>query len=276
MFKFFNKRDSTRSTPIDQFSQTGQRTWKYVLPEGEHCDATDFAKLAIEAQSILIVGQVGTERLVDSIMQAIVSEYLPGEVDLLLLDTRFELSDYSSFPHVRSYELLDDSTASDEISELYNRVTNRLHYMSDHKIKTWSGKPLFVIINNYTDFFYYGDKTMEHKMFGLLNRSRIAGMHFIAVTNGISDYHRISSVVLSPFTVQAVTFISDYESRRLFNTTKFGAGKIPAGKYAVRGEGEMVDEMKICDLPNPSDDLEWLLNYWTGDGCKHYDSDLEC
>lgn len=275
MFDFFKEKDSSKSTPISKSSQTVKRKWEYILPEGPHCKSTDFAELAIKTQSTLIVGQGNTDRLVDSIIQAIVSMYRPGDIDLLLLDTRWDLFKYSKFPHVNSYKLINDSS-TEEITKLYQYIDDRLRYMFDHSIRTWVGKPLFVIINNYTDFFYYQDKQIEHNMFGLLSRARIAGMHFIAVTNGVSDYHRISPVVLSPFTVRAVTFISDYESRRLFDTDKFGAGKIPVGKYAVRGEMEMVDEMKIYDIPNPSDDLEWLLNYWTGEGCKHYDSDLEC
>ena len=265
--KFYNNNKPFKAESINRFTPTSRREWEYVLPEGPHCELLSFAEDVIKAQNTLIVG-ANTECIVNSIIQAIVSNYSPDDVSMVLLDTRRDLFAYSKFPHVESYKLIVNQSTV-EIDHLYKFIDDRLHYMHNHHLRVWEGKPLFVIINNYSDFFYYSDKQINQKMFHILSRTRIAGMHLIAVTNGVSDYYNISTEAISPFTVRVVTSISKYESKRLFGTPKFSFEYIPSDKYVVKGEFESIDQMKIYDFPrNKEVDIDWLLSYWQSEKCK--------
>lgn len=266
--KFFKKNEALKTESINPYAPTSGRKWGYILPEGPHCELTAFAENVIKAQNTLIVGTYNTECLLDSIVQAIVCKYSPDTAALFLLDTRRDLFTYSKFPHVESYKLIIRQS-TEEIDHLYQFIDDRLCYMQNHHMCIWEGKPLFVIINNYTDLFYYGDKQINQKMFHILSRTRIAGMHLIAATNGISDYYNISTEAISPFTVRVATSISEYESKRLFGTPKFSFEHMLSDKYAVKGELESIGQMKLYDFPcSTEDNIDWLLSYWKSENCK--------
>ena len=223
----------------------------------------------LQSPKTIIVGPVDREIITDEVVKAIVCLNTPRTGSMVLLDTsgvHFNL--YTRFPHVSFYAKETDKILL-TLEQLCREVDRRLNSMAAKGIDHWDGEEVYVLINDYASLFKTDKQRFTKSINHLLLRMRETGFHLIAVAQDISDYHNIDRAFIETFSTQVATHISDYESKRLFDSADYAM--LPKGKCAVNHWIATTTETYIRDIPEQSDvDLSWLRSYWLSEKCKKY------
>lgn len=228
-------------------------------PSGDY--NKDYAAM-LKSTHILIAGTTGSGKSVvlNGIMHTALALLSPSEAEFILVDPKeVELTDYENLPHVREI-LNDEDEVAEMLERLYDEMMERYHEMRSMGVKKYTGKAIYVIIDELADLMTgQQSKRIRVALQRLLQKSRAASIHFIAATQAPNRRIIPAEIVLNFTDRIALRCLSSIESRQILNV---------AGAEKIKGHGKAMylspsDGIKTINIPLISEEsLHERIAYW--------------
>ena len=220
---------------------------------------------------LLIAGATGSGKsvTVNGIIYSLMATRTPYECNFILLDPKkVELVQYARLPHVLRYA----SEPDEMISALYmalKETDRRFTEMQRAGVREYTGPDLYVIIDELADLMVSQKNQALPPLQRLAQIGRAAHVHVIACTQNVMAV-TIPTVLKCNFpAVLGLRTATAAQSRYLIAAT--GCEALPDPKKTGKGIGYLRDGADLDRYElymHPEEEINSLINYWTGLRCR--------
>lgn len=182
----------------------------------------------INAPHTLIAGTTGSGKsnVMNGIIRQIMTDYSPAQAEMIMIDPKvIELIDYRNTAFCTAFESEAENvpTLLDEAIEI---METRYHNMAEEHTRQYSGKKVFVIIDELADLMISPQaKSIKLKLQKILQKGRAAEIHIIAATQAPNRQIIPANLILNFTNRLALRCLASIESRQIINIA--GAELLP-------------------------------------------------
>ena len=222
-----------------------------------------------EQSHLLIAGETGSGKsvLTNGIIYTLLHNS-PAKTELILIDPkRTELIDYADLPHTIYYAC----NPADRIRALQTAVNimeTRLQYMQQHRLKTYTGGHIYVVIDELADLLLTQRTQAKPLLQRLLALGRCTLIHCIGCSQVVNTSVISTELKVNFTAIVGLKTASKHHSRLIVDRPGCELFPDPQAEhkaycYYKRGY--------LCELYNipmiPQTDIDTICTYWTGPQC---------
>lgn len=234
-----------------------KKTW--TTPGGEYYN---HIKHMADQCHLLIGGasNSGKSVLINTIIHTLLLQS-PATTEFILIDPkRTELSFYKNLPHTIGYAA-DHDKIINLLQEAVNIMDQRYKEMERKGLRTYDGKHLYIIFDEFGDLMTTNKKAVEPLIIRLAQLSRAAKIHLILATQNPSRQVITASIKVNLTSSVALRCREPIESRMIIG--RKGAETLPKHGYGYYCSPDFT-EPKLVPIPYTTDEeIKERVKWWT-------------
>ena len=233
----------------------------YITPGGE---APALYSQLISEPHLLIAGATGSGKsvLINSLIARLLMGSSPATAKLILIDPKkVELAALAKLPHCIGYADTAE-TAKIELTEAVNIMMSRYGDMRKRNLKNHDGDHIYIIIDEYADLMVQAKKSIEPLITRIVQLGRAANIHLIIATQRPTREVIAGAIRVNLDCKIALHTATAQDSRNIIEAK--GAEALPRFGYGYILNPDGLNPYKLPDI---SDKLPGLINFWTSKNC---------